>query len=63
MKWWKFVPQELQDEICPEPPDSILIKVKKEEKQRLKFRQGLKIEANGQSVKEGTKDTANFASI
>jgi hypothetical protein len=29
MKWWKFVPQELQDEICPEPPDSILIKVKK----------------------------------
>ncbi len=41
-KWWKFVPMEYADEICPKPPDEILEKVQKARSEKSKERNAQK---------------------
>jgi hypothetical protein len=40
-KWRKFVPEEFQSKICPEPEEGVIKRVKKERKQIQAFKRNL----------------------
>ncbi len=44
-KFWKFVPQEFQDEICPRPSDEVLKNMKQSRSQETKARNDRKMPA------------------